>query len=219
MSQELARQDAERAAKKLARIEEEKRLKREAREEEERASEKRRLKAAAGQGAPRRGPGRANDRGAGFLPEPRHAREEAGQLRRARLRWEACRGHRGTAEAARPPTRGSKRDYEGSHDIRTRKPVNYDDAAWTGTRRGHRGRDGTPRVRDLDASKDASEESAGAGGEEDDGLGTDSSEDEETCWQVGNGIGRRRREALAVKPASNRVASAEPDKAERNKGG
>ena len=89
------------------------------------------------------------------------------------------------------PTRHARferRDYEGSHDIRTRKPVNYDDDASNreldeAIEEGTTEEGTNPRVRDPDASKDASEESAGAGGEEDDGLGTDSSEDEETYWQ------------------------------------
>ena len=92
------------------------------------------------------------------------------------------------ASNGRGHARFERRDYEGSH-YSTRKPGELRRRCLEpGARRGHRGRGrprkGTnPRVRDPDASKDASEESAGAGGEEDDGLGTDSSEDEETYWQ------------------------------------
>ena len=95
---------------------------------------------------------------------------------------------RPTRHASDRAARFERHDYEGSHDIRTRMPVNYDEDALDreldeATEEGTTEEGTTPRVRDPNATEDASEESDGAGGQEDDGLGADSSEDEETYWK------------------------------------
>ena len=190
VSQELARQDAERAARKLARIEEEKRLKREMREEEERArDEKRRLKAIADRERAAADRKRANDMKTQTSGRVMRERKQVNYDERAfdRKLAEAIE-ERPTRHASDRAARFERHDYEGSHDIRTRKPVNYDEDALDreldeATEEGTTEEGTTPRVRDPNATEDASEESDGAGGEEDDGLGADSSEDEETYWK------------------------------------
>jgi len=196
VSQELARQDAERAARKLARIEEEKRLKREMREEEERArNEKRRLKAVADrERAQSLNQARASNRktqtsemfaqtSGRFMRERKQVNydERAHDRKLAEAIEERPTGHARFDRAAR----FERRDHEGARDTRTRKPVNYDEDALN-RKLDEAIEEGTAsRVRDPHASEDASEESdGGGGGEEDDGLGTDSSEDDETYWRT-----------------------------------
>ena len=143
------------------------------REEEERArDEKRRLKAIADRECAAADRERANDMKTQTSGRVMRERKQVNYDERAfdRKLAEAIE-ERPTRHASDRAARFERHDYEGSHDIRTRKPVNYDEDALDreldeATEEGTTEEGTTPRVRDPNATEDASEESDGAGGEE-----------------------------------------------------